>query len=266
MPRRVPIRITANDKTEYARLVKNTRAKINRTQKNYGIDLSNQINIPSLENIKTRKEYNEIVEKMNSFTNRANTYFQFKKNDYGVVASKHDIWEFEQNKKRANRKARREIKKIEDLPMYNDGQQTEETVGQAMKKMQRPSPAGISEIKDTKFEEFRSQDSFKKATMKAKKKSEPKYYDKRKETMKANYIKALEKAFNSDAQKLASDINKMSANEFFEMYMQSGDTFDFRLFYVADEYVQPEEEEVEGMQTFYEKFIRGDYNQDLKGF
>src|SRR5690606_23216478 len=96
-----PIRITKNDRKEYARLVRNTKAKIRRTAKNYGIDLSNQIQIPSIEEFRSREHFNEWKNKQHSFTSLSNRNFQFKKNEFGVVASKRELDIIDQNTRRA---------------------------------------------------------------------------------------------------------------------------------------------------------------------
>ncbi|WP_238629291.1 hypothetical protein, partial [Klebsiella pneumoniae] len=75
MPRNRPIRITRNDKKEFSRLAKNAKAKIRRTLKNYGIDLTGDVFIPeSIESFGTRKGFNKWKESVSSFTNPANLH------------------------------------------------------------------------------------------------------------------------------------------------------------------------------------------------
>src|SRR5690625_7488212 len=71
-----PIRIRKRDEEEYRRLQRNTKAKINRVKKNYGVDLEGEIPLPDLSEFQTRKEFNEWKELQSSFTNRANTEYQ----------------------------------------------------------------------------------------------------------------------------------------------------------------------------------------------
>jgi hypothetical protein len=42
------IRISKNDEQEYKRLVRNAKAKMRRLQKQHGIDLTDEISLPSL--------------------------------------------------------------------------------------------------------------------------------------------------------------------------------------------------------------------------
>src|SRR5690625_5284905 len=74
-----------------------------------GVDLEGEIPLPDLSEFQTRKEFNEWKELQSSFTNRANTEYQFVKNEYGVVASKREIYQVEQATKRAQRVADRKI-------------------------------------------------------------------------------------------------------------------------------------------------------------
>ena len=77
------IRISNKDKKEYAKLVKNAKSKVRRVQKNYGIDLSKEIELPSLESFETRKQFNEWKQKQSSFLNRvSNPASRFHK-DFG---------------------------------------------------------------------------------------------------------------------------------------------------------------------------------------
>lgn len=86
--KQTPIRIRKSDEAEYKRLVSNAKAKIRRTKKNYGIDISSEINLPQLESFKTRKAFNEWKEEMKRIKNRAD--LKFKKVD-GMVASQKTI-------------------------------------------------------------------------------------------------------------------------------------------------------------------------------
>ena len=66
------IRLSKKDKTEYKRLVRNTKAKISRTKSKYGVNLSSEVNIPSLDKFSTRKEFNAWNNDQERFTNRGN--------------------------------------------------------------------------------------------------------------------------------------------------------------------------------------------------
>src|SRR5690625_8038320 len=128
MARTKTIRITKNDRTEYQRLVRNARAKISRTRKKYGIDLSQEVNLPKLEQFKTRSQFNKWKQHVSSFTNRHNMKYQFQKNKYGVVASKSELLEMETLRRRQIALAKREVEKIKDRPIFHKGEQIS-TVG-----------------------------------------------------------------------------------------------------------------------------------------
>ena len=155
MRRFTPIRITKNDAEEYRRLVRNSKAKIRRTSKNYGVDLSDEVELPSLDQFKTRKEFNEWKESVSNFTNRANTEYQFKKNEYGVVASKKEINQIERDTKRAQKIAEELQKKASEKPFISGGKE-QGTVGQRMMQMGKPNTAGIYRPPDFNFDKIRS--------------------------------------------------------------------------------------------------------------
>ena len=113
MARPPRIRITQNDRAEFARLARNAKAKVRRTFKNYGIDLTGEVDIPTLDDFKTRKQFNEWREKVESFTNRNNLNYQFVKNDFGVSASKKELNDIARDVKKAQRLADQKIKEIE---------------------------------------------------------------------------------------------------------------------------------------------------------
>src|SRR5699024_3422087 len=148
MARITPIRITQNDRKEYARLVRNTRAKIRRTERNYGIDLSDEVRLPSsIDEFSTRKDFNEWKQEMSSFTNRANTNYQFVKNKYDVVASKKQLFKIEQDTKEAQRIAKEEIQKHLDKPVYHKGKKIG-TVEDRTLHMSTPDVTGVRVPKD----------------------------------------------------------------------------------------------------------------------
>src|SRR5690606_8337479 len=118
-----PIRITKNDREEYARLVRNAKAKIRRTDKNYGVDLSRQVKLPDINNFSTRSEYNQWKQEMERFTNRYTKEFQFVKNAKGVVANKQQLYDFKKANEKARTLAIKKNEKIKNEPYFVGGKQ-----------------------------------------------------------------------------------------------------------------------------------------------
>ena len=259
------IRVTSNDKTEYARLVRNAKAKINRTKKNYGIDLSNEVDLPDLENFQSRKQYNEWREKLQSFTNRNNQRYQFVKNKFGVVATQSEITRMELANARERRIAEQIIKEAEKKPFISGGKE-QGTVEQRMLQMGRPNAAGISMPPKFDFSKIRTRDTFVRKKKRAKERGGRQYYDRRMEKMKQTFIEQLEEAFNSDADYLTELIKKMSAQDFYEVYLQF-DEFDFNIFYpIGDDNDDSHLRQVRQMEGYIEDYFKGKIDMDFRGF
>jgi hypothetical protein len=92
------------------------RAKVKRTFQKYGVDLTEEVSIPSLDSFQTREEFNKWKEKAGSFTNRNNQKFQFVKNEHGVVASKSLLNEISRNRKKKFVLAERKVKRNKSKP------------------------------------------------------------------------------------------------------------------------------------------------------
>lgn len=262
MARFVPIRITKADRKEYARLVKNTKAKLRRTKKNYGLDLSDEVVIPSLDDFTTRQEFNLWKQQMSSFTNRANLNYQFKKNPYGVVASKKEINEITRNTKRAQEIAKQFEREASEKPFISGGKQ-QGTLEQRSFMLDKPV-SGITVPRDFDFEKVRSRRQLEAKKESMARRVTPEFYDKRMEQMKENYINLMQSTFHSDADELVRKLENMTAKDFYNMWLMF-DEFDFTHYYppsgVVDDALM---NYVEKMETNIERYQR--MGNDLKGF
>jgi hypothetical protein len=265
MARFTPLRITENDRKEFAKLAKNSKAKINRTLKNYGINLSNEVFIPSnIESFKTRKEFNEWKEKAGSFTNRNNQRFQFLKNEFGVVASKSEINKIKRDTKKAQRIAETIIKEREQKPIIHNGKIVS-THKQEMLKMAHPNRGGFHVPKDFDFNAIRTPKRLEEVKENMEKRSKGEFYSKRTEKMYETFIQELEEAFNSDANDLVEKLRNMNPDDFLDMY-QMYNSFDFMTFYTM-KYSDEEQQNVflRRMERDVERYEKGE-QYSLKGF
>ncbi len=253
------IRIRNKDIAEYNRLVKNTKAKISRTQKNYGVELD--INIPSLDSFTTREEFNTFKSKQARFTNRSTLDYQYVKSDFGVVATKKELMMAERYTRQAQRQARKIQKEYGELPFYVGGEQAG-TVGQAMTKVARPNVAGVYVPEDFDFKSIKDRDYFDKKLNKMKERSDPQYFDQRLVTFKDNYITSIEEHFNSIADNLVREIQSLPDDTFFEVYLMNLEMMDFN-----EHYTTPEGEMREyilNLESIIKSAKAGNY--DLKDF
>lgn len=236
--------------SEYQRQVKNTRSKINRVKKNYDIDLTDEIPLPPLESFTSRKQFNEWVQKVESFRNRANQHYQFEKNEYGVSASKARLKRIEEKVKEAQRLADEQIQRYEDTPFVSGGVQ-QGTVG-----LQRPNKTGIYRPSNFEFEEVRSQARLDEIEEGMEAKADPKYYDERMERMKENFIIALEGSFNTLADELVDAIKKIPAEDFYQIYLEF-DEFDFDYFDTEGQMVTADETSIGQMMKYIKRYENG---------
>jgi hypothetical protein len=223
-------------------LVKNSKAKVKRTFQKYGVDLTEEVSIPSLDSFQTREKFNEWKEKAGSFTNRNNQRFQFVKNEHGVVASKSLLNEISRNRKKEILLAERKAKEIKEDPIAK----------QEMLKMADPKRGGGIHIpKPFNFKEVRSKGRLDDLLETTKRRSDPKFYDNRTIKIHETFIRELEQAFNSDADWLIDKIQRMSLEDFSDMYKMYP-SFDFQIFYIM-KYVN------EGEQDKFLKEMERDY-------
>lgn len=243
-------------------MVRNTKAKISRTAKKYEVDLSDKIELPDLDSFQTRKEYNEWRQKAESFTNRNNLNFQFKKNPYGIVASKADLHRIELDNKRAIRVAEKELKKQQEK--QKDVVQGKTPIG-----MIAPNRNIVQEVKKFDFNKVRSQARLNTLRESNKEKADPQNYDKKMQRMRDNFISILEQSLNSDADELIERLRALAPDDFVELYDKYWMDFDFDmwdseqiLFGSHDEAMK----KVSAMLSHIDLFERGGVNMDLKGF
>jgi hypothetical protein len=242
-------------------LAKNSKAKIRRTLKNYGIDLSGEINVPDLESFQTRKEFNEWKEKQSSFTNRNNLTYQFVKNEFGVVANKKTINEIQRETKQAQRLAKQKIKEVERLSNTERGEMLAQRRFLSGKEQ---NVTGISIPKDFNFGKIRSVRQLREKRENVKKKTQDVFYDERNQTMKDNYIEMLKKSFNSDADLVIKEIESMNADDFYALYLLEINDLDFDLFYPVDGVDDGRDlDDLNKLQSIVDEYYQGGYDQDL---
>lgn len=266
-----PIRIDANTKQEYEKLVKQAKAKLKNINRKVGLDLTDQIDLPSIESFKTRHAFNEWKEKTASFTNPHNQKFQFVKNPYGVVASKSELFHIEKDTKTTQRRADELNKKAKEKPFISGGKEQKGGQQQQMLQMANQNAPAISRPPDFRFEKIRDSKQLQKRKENAKKKSKRDYFDKRTKKMQESFIQTLEFAFNSDADKLIESIRKIPADDFYEIYLIY-DEFNFT-YYPSPQSEFNEDMIDEGqmfsqlreMESAIEKYEAGKVNMDLKG-
>lgn len=247
-------------------MAKNSRAKVSRTRKNYGIDLSSEIEIPeSIESFSTRDQFNEWKEKMRSFTNRNNLHYQFIKNEHGVVISKAEYNKIERETRRAQRIHEEMVRKYQNRPFISGGKETGMTVAERQEMLAVNRQGGFRKDDDFIFEEVKSPEDLKRIKSRVERHANPDYYEKSMETLKDNFIKSVEGSFNSLGDELVSELRDIPADYFYEMFL-TYDEISFKFFDSDGQKVTATEHTVNQIMTYVERFKKNQINFDLKGF
>lgn len=245
-------------------MARNAKAKLARTQKNYGVDLTNEIDIPtSIESFETRKQYNEWKKNISSFTNRSNQHYQFVKNEHGLVMTRAEYNQVKLNEKRSEQNAKKMKAKIKDRPVYSGGEKQDVTVFQLQSMMKRPDLLGLEGLPKFNFDNIDRPSRLRNKVINFEKRAQPNYFDLRMEQMKINFTVQLRKTFHSDADELIRILEEIPAQDFYEMYMMF-DEFNFDYHYTED--ADDENAQVNMMLSYIEKYKNGEIDMSLKGF
>lgn len=264
--RTTPIRITKNDREDYARLARNAKAKIRRTDKNYAVDLSGKIDIPKLDDFQDRKQYNQWKEKIERFTNRYTKEFQFTQNEHGVVANKQEIYDFKKANEKARTVAMKKNEKLKDEPYFVRGKQ-EGTVADLQAQVKDPVSPELSVPKPFDFDKFKDRRQFEDRLDGMKKRADPETFDKRMNKFKRVFERELEQNFNSDAQRILELLEYVPDDDFYFLYRKNKE-FDYGVFY-PPEGVKDDGRSlnaVKKMESTLKRYLEGRENMDLKGF
>jgi hypothetical protein len=281
------IRITENDRKEYARLVKNTKAKVRNTVKKYGnyiadierdeegntsyrnLDIKSFGDVPALDSFQTRDQFNEWKEKQQAFTSGKNPHFKFKINEKGVAVTDYLLTVAENLVYKANRNERKEREKFHDIPVVGTGM----TVAERQKMLRRPTVGGFGEV-GFNFKEF---DDFTHLGGRLKAltdRADPNHYDEKKRQMKDNWYDLIAESFGSEASSLLDLLAQLSDDEFYALYLhEEEDIMAFELYYNdAGEIEDGTNGQLEQIKGYFEKYLRGELEvksdrvNDLKGF
>ena len=263
-----PIRIMKKDEKEYARLRRNTLAKIRRVKSKYGVDLSNEVDLTHIDDFSTRKQFNEWKAKQSRFTNIGTTEYQFQENIHGVVANKKQLYALERKTRMAQRKAEEFNKELRQKPFVRDGQVVG-TVGNQMDMVAKPDNLGINKMSDFDFDKIKDLSYLEDREDFLDRITKDDYLESRMEQMKINFTKSLENSFTGDETALLIDkIKGMNSDYFYEMYMMFDRTegFDFTLYDSDGQYVEANQDHIEKMLSNIQMYEQGELNFDLKDF
>jgi hypothetical protein len=125
--------------------------------------------------------------------------------------------------------ATKKIKDLENTPILNDKGEVVATIGERAG-MLKESPTGITIPAKFNFNKIPDNHSLATRAVNMQKRASEKYYDKRLETMRDNFIYIIQQVFNSDANDYIEQIKKMGLVEFYDMYLMHIDDMDFNYY------------------------------------
>lgn len=250
------MRVTTDDQTLYDDLRRKVKSKISRVKNKYSRDLdSGDIAKFTRTNPKemTRKMYNDLIEKAQSFINRSNTNYQFKKNKNGVVITQREFNEIKRNiaidQRNAKKRAKEDAKKnLKNGNVYLKNKNDE-----------------IGQMGNFNFDSIQNRTQFEKRLENSRKRAEPDYFDKRLIKMRENYIEKMYDVFNSDADPIVMMINEMSLKDFYELYKREK-RMQFDVVYVQEDMSEVAEDYANEISYYIERYNMGFYKDGLEDF
>lgn len=207
---------------------------------------------------------------MESFLDRSNWKYQFKKNKYGLSISKSDENKLIRKTKLAQEKAKKQLEYAEKLPFVMGGK-AYGTVGDRIRQMPDAHELNIYIPPDFNFDAIQNPSQLRMKSDSIHKRANPDSIDKRMEDMRDNFMTVLEKSHNSDADELIERLKNVPPKIFLEMYWQF-EEFDFTL-YRSDpdeKFVQEIKDrgtdDINQMIAYIDAYEKGNLTFDMMGF
>lgn len=246
-------------------MVRNARAKITRIKNKHGVDLSGVMPTPNINSFETRKEFNAWKEKQSDFTNRYNIDFQYESNKYGVPMTKRKRRSIEKATKLAQKAHDIRIAKYADKRVQYKGEDIGSVSDQAGL-MSEGSMTGSRRPKDFDFDSIRHADRLDTIQKNMDRKSGQEQYDKSDEQLKENFMTALRGSFNSETDELIEMIERVPADDFYELFLTYARNIDFSPYDSEGNDVGANMESLAELTKIFNKYHAGKEDMDFKGF
>jgi hypothetical protein len=244
------IRISKNDEQEYKRLVRNAKAKMRRLQKQHGIDLTDEISLPSLSSFQNRKEFNNFKEDINKFNKGLKNDYKIVKNEQGVAFTKKEVKNYERKQKEAIQLAEEHYAK---------------TKTENQKIFLKPSNLDIPRKID--LNDISSRSNFNQRLENLTKRSDPQFFNERDERFKENYIKSIQGSFNENSMvaSIVEMLEDIPADYLIQVYKDNLALFDFEQFDSEGQEVGADMQDLEKIHQILLDYSADDYPL-IKGF
>lgn len=220
-------------------MAKNSKAKVKRANKNNGIDISGELNIPNLTSFETRSEFNKWKKQQKQFTNRKN---EIVTNKHGISATKQLIKEITRDTKKAQKIADEQLLKNRDKPVFSGGKQVSTNEQRRMQRMDDSTSSGIPRPKDFNFGNISTKKRLLEKRENMKKRKNPQYFNWRNQLMQNNFTDLLSISLNSHADDLIERLKRIPAEDFVELFDMFPDAFDFDMWDSEGQFIGSDEE------------------------
>ena len=216
------MRITQQDK-ELLKKTNNITRK-NKVLKNYKIDKS--MNVKSIDDFETRKDFNDYIKKAHVFTSSPSNIY--RKNRYGVVGSQEMLNEIKNELQKVNQQRKEKWNEIKNLDFKSRGEKT----GTSIKQRQLMGDDRFNVYQPLKFDfkNVKTRNELEQKLESLRYKQTDEYYDKRRQVLKDNLIKAIDENWGANG-KDAKDYIQSLSNEEVEQKFISEDVFHFDYIY-----------------------------------
>jgi hypothetical protein len=251
------LKIRKQDKAEYNRLKKNIKSKIKYTQDKHGLDISDLIELPSLDSF-SRKDFNLWKKQATTFTKSKSN--KVKRNEHGVPYTDLLVKTYKQRAEKANDIKEKFNEIFKDKPFLSKGVKTGITIGQYDFLMKESDDLGNLTRRDFNIGVIKTMRDLERNRNRINEEQDIEFYHTSMDDMRGNWILSLRKQFNSDADNLVKLVNQISAGTFYELYKQNKEmAFSFI-------YTEGDDETITLLEGLFSDALKGNIDLDLKGF
>lgn len=217
------IRISNKDK-ELLKRTNTNIARKNKVLKNYKVDKS--MNLKSIEEFETRKEFNNYIKNANEFTRgSANRY---RKNKYGVVTNQAMLNEIKNELQKVNKQRKEKWNDIKNLEFKSRGEETGTKIRQ--RQLMGDDRFNVYQPLKFDFKTIKSKNELQEKLQSFKYKQTDAYYEKRQQVLKDNIVKAINDNWGDMGKDAKAYVEGLTPKEVEEKFI-SEDVFHFDFIY-----------------------------------
>lgn len=218
MPRTSKIRISSKDRQLIKQLNTSARRKKRRLNKLFGVDVP--IEYAKIEDFATRKQFNQYVKSLKTFTDRSN--FRYVKNDAGIVVSRETYNQAKKQQDIINKDNQKLLKKLETLEATDRGQKLGYSIKNSFWFMGDDRIATLKDKGKFNLNQFKTMNDLQARLRYLANRSDPNWLKKKNRIYKQNFLKAIKNQFGNDKDsegyRLYNKVKRMSNKKFMEKY------------------------------------------------